>query len=514
MNQNNIYKPRHKLSFITKSKIWPNKNGYFRHFFTIRGRYLRREQKSFVRAVLVAKTVKWYITRQLRRPFMMASGIRRLRSNKNKMAFGRPVKQRYANRFYSKQQLRFFHGELKNLFFKNFFKRHIKSTVIRSKSFFAELESRADRVFFRRRILPTIFACRQFIYHKGIEINAITQHSPRYIVRTGDIISLAPNVWKAIYDNFFQRIYYRRWGRYVRRRRLANQLKKIRFFIKVRPQTWKKRIKHNSFYKQFLKKKITSLKLKLKKITSIPKKSNVITKNTRTSQSKLIAKRLGNYIKKTKKRGFADSEFSFKKNISQLLEETSSLNYIHFFNEYAPSFFKLFQIPNESTKKESKVFYNMNAIGYQIRLTSFCNIIKKWNHDLKQNQSPERYAKNELFTKKRIHYQNFVFSSSFRKISLPRPFRYSKYNKNKIAGQFFYKRTKMKRFYFKKYIKTIHNKKIVRLKGVHFFIPNYLQIDFRTLRAIKIESPNEKERFYPFRISLPKRYSFYRSKGF
>ena len=50
---------------------------------------------------------------------MMASGIRRLRSNKNKMAFGRPVKQRYANRFYSKQQLRFFHGELKNLFFKN-----------------------------------------------------------------------------------------------------------------------------------------------------------------------------------------------------------------------------------------------------------------------------------------------------------------------------------------------------------------------------------------------------------
>lgn len=107
-----------------------------------------------------------------------------------------------------------------------------------------------------------------------------------------------------------------------------------------------------------------------------------------------------------------------------------------------------------------------------------------------------------------------MFSSSFRKISLPRPFRYSKYNKNKIAGQFFYKRTKMKRFYFKKYIKTIHNKKIVRLKGVHFFIPNYLQIDFRTLRAIKIESPNEKERFYPFRISLPKRYSFYRSKGF
>ena len=30
-----------------------------------------------------------------------------------------------------------------------------------------------------------------------------------------------------------------------------------------------------------------------------------------------------------------------------------------------------------SPHKESKVFYNMNAIGYKIRLTSFCNIIKK-----------------------------------------------------------------------------------------------------------------------------------------
>ena len=267
-------------------------------------------------------------------------------------------------------------------------------------------------------------------------------------------------------------------------------------------------------YKQFIKKKITSFKLKINKLAFISKNANVLSKAKRTNQSKLIAKRLGNYIKKTKKSGFADSDFSFKKNINQILEETSSVNYLHFFNEYTPSFFKLFQIPKESAKIDEKAFYNRNSIGYQTRLASFCSRMKKWNHDLKKTQSPERHAKNALFTKKRIHYQSFAFSSNFRKISLPRPFRYSKYNKNKIASQFFYKRTKRKRFYFKKYIKTIHNKKIVRLKGVHFFIPNYIQIDFRTLRAIKIESPNEKERFYPFRISLPKRYSFYRSKGF
>ena len=131
------------------------------------------------------------MTRKRRYPFIITSGIRHLRSNKNKIAFGRPMKQRYSNRFYAKQQLRFFHGELKNGFFKNFFKAHLKSTVLRSKSFFAGLESRADIIFFRMRILPTVFSCRQFIYHKGIEINSITQNSPRYLVQTGDIISLS-----------------------------------------------------------------------------------------------------------------------------------------------------------------------------------------------------------------------------------------------------------------------------------------------------------------------------------
>ena len=76
------------------------------------------------------------------------------------------------------------------------------------------------------------------------------------------------------------------------------------------------------------------------------------------------------------------------------------------------------------------------------------------------------------------------------------------------------KRTKLLRFYFKKYKKTTQKKKIIRLKGVHFFIPSYLQRDFRTLRAIKVQSPSHKDTFYPFRISLPKRYAFYRSRGY
>jgi len=115
--------------------------------------------------------------------------------------------------------------------------------------------------------------------------------------------------------------------------------------------------------------------------------------------------------------------------------------------------------------------------------------------------------------KKRTHYQKIAFSNRFRKMRLPRSFHYI-VGKQKKTGHHFFKRTKLRRFYFKKYKKSVQHKKMIRLKGVHFFIPTYLQIDFRTLRAIKVQSPSVDEIYYPFRISIPKRYSFYRSKGF
>lgn len=123
------------------------------------------------------------------RPTRITSGMRRLRSD-NKTAYGRPTKQRYRTRFYAKQQLRLFHGEMKETAFRNFFKSHVKSISLRTKSFFGSLESRLDIVFFRRRFLPTIFACRQFIYHQGIEVNSIIEKSPRALINAGDIVAL------------------------------------------------------------------------------------------------------------------------------------------------------------------------------------------------------------------------------------------------------------------------------------------------------------------------------------
>lgn len=145
--------------------------------------------------MLVATSIKWLAVRRSRRPARVSSGIRRIKSaSDNKTAFGRPLKQRYRDRFYAKQQLRLFHGEIKETVFRNFFKTHLKSVAVRTKSFFAGLESRLDIILFRIRLLPTIFACRQFINHQGLEVNSVIQKSPRSLVSTGDRVSLPSKV--------------------------------------------------------------------------------------------------------------------------------------------------------------------------------------------------------------------------------------------------------------------------------------------------------------------------------
>jgi ribosomal protein S4 len=88
-----------------------------------------------------------------------------------------------------KKQFRYFHGKIKEHSFKKLFSIYRSNISNRSNSFFFVLESRLDMVFFRRRILPTVFACNQYIQHHGIMINDQKETSPSYYVNVGDIIS-------------------------------------------------------------------------------------------------------------------------------------------------------------------------------------------------------------------------------------------------------------------------------------------------------------------------------------
>jgi ribosomal protein S4 len=81
------------------------------------------------------------------------------------------ARRRFRNAFYIKQQLRAFHGKIKEEKFRNFFKKYLTHGVNRNLSFFAALERRLDIFFFRMRLFPTIFACHQYILHNGVLLN-------------------------------------------------------------------------------------------------------------------------------------------------------------------------------------------------------------------------------------------------------------------------------------------------------------------------------------------------------
>ena len=200
-----------------------------------------------------------------------------------------------------------------------------------------------------------------------------------------------------------------------------------------------------------------------------------------------------------------------------MVSEIGSTNILRLLINHNPSFYKLFSRITQSSNNKKGLQPKQSLAQYKGRLNSFVMMASSLFSQTITNDITNAIPTigQDNLTKKRTHYQKIVFSTRFRKIMLPSSFKYIVgAEKQKKIGHHFFKRTKLLRFYFKKYKKSIQKKKIIRLKDVHFFIPPYLQIDFRTLRVIKVQSPSSDEIYYPFRISLPKRYSFYRSKGF
>ena len=255
------YKPRYSIAYLAKSKVWPYKNSRLRRFYSLRGRRLQRGG-LFRRYVLVSTTRKWTIARRVIRPFSRRGGAGNRGGGKT--AFGRPQQRRYRDSFYRKQQLRAFHGKITESYLRRLVQNYrtgsLSSQGDRSRSFFSVLESRLDRVLFRRRLRPTIYACHQFIRHCGVNVNGGLETSPAAFLRVGDTVSLLPNHetqttasktntnkagglmavdstslrrqrWRATFWDLFCRTYYRRWGLYLLRRRRTTQLKKkVRLF--------------------------------------------------------------------------------------------------------------------------------------------------------------------------------------------------------------------------------------------------------------------------------------------
>ncbi len=217
--QGNIYKPRYKITYSAKSKVWPYKDSRLRRFFNIRGRKLVR-RGQFKRHVLVFNNMKWTIARRYIRPYM-----RRRKA----------LKRRYKDDFYNKQQMRNFYGKFKEKTFRSFFRTHLSGVMHRNESFYSALERRADMFLFRTRVLPTIYAATQYVQHQGILLNGGLEKCPNALVRPGYVLQFTPEYWKVFSEALEHRIYFRVHGMQLMQRRVFKRLKKkMRWLVRLK----------------------------------------------------------------------------------------------------------------------------------------------------------------------------------------------------------------------------------------------------------------------------------------
>lgn len=217
--QGNIYKPRYKITYSAKSKVWTYKDSRLRRFFNIRGRKLVR-RGQFKRHVLVFNNMKWTIARRYIRPYM-----RRRKA----------LKRRYKDDFYNKQQMRNFYGKFKEKTFRSFFRTHLSGIMHRNESFYSALERRADMFLFRTRVLPTIYAATQYVQHQGILLNGGLEKCPNALVRPGYVLQFTPEYWKVFSEALEHRIYFRVHGMQLMQRRVFKRLKKkMRWLVRLK----------------------------------------------------------------------------------------------------------------------------------------------------------------------------------------------------------------------------------------------------------------------------------------
>ncbi len=90
----------------------------------------------------------------------------------------------------AKQQLKGYYANISEKKFRKIYKEAKRLKGDTSENIIALLESRLDSIIYRANFVPTMFAARQFINHKHIEVNGKVVNISSYQIKIGDVISI------------------------------------------------------------------------------------------------------------------------------------------------------------------------------------------------------------------------------------------------------------------------------------------------------------------------------------
>lgn len=96
----------------------------------------------------------------------------------------------YGNQLSAKQLLKGYYGNMTEKQFRSLFKKAVNQKGDTSENLIGLLESRLATVVYRANFAPTVFAARQLVSHKHIQVNGKTVNIPSYQLKIGDVVSV------------------------------------------------------------------------------------------------------------------------------------------------------------------------------------------------------------------------------------------------------------------------------------------------------------------------------------
>ena len=96
----------------------------------------------------------------------------------------------FGTQLMAKQKLKGYYGSITEKQFRRIYGEAVRRRGDTSENLIGLLESRLDAVVYRMKLVPTVFAARQFVNHGHVMVNGKRVNIPSYQVKEGDIIAV------------------------------------------------------------------------------------------------------------------------------------------------------------------------------------------------------------------------------------------------------------------------------------------------------------------------------------
>ena len=96
----------------------------------------------------------------------------------------------YGVQLMAKQKLKGYYANIGERRFRRYYQEASRLRGDTGQNLIGLLERRLDAVVYRAKLVPTVFAARQFVSHKHITVNGKTVNIPSYQVKEGDVIEV------------------------------------------------------------------------------------------------------------------------------------------------------------------------------------------------------------------------------------------------------------------------------------------------------------------------------------